>query len=212
MHVPALFEFEFGPKTNTIIDLAEKKEITGDAADHMFLSGTIDRIDYIGSEHFGIVDYKTSSAIPKTEEIQSGQSLQLPLYLHAYQLLSGRTGIYGRYIQFKKMMVNPSLVMYDADMREYIPDCPSKSKVVNSELIEGTIKRVREYIWNIRGGYFPLPALQKCPNEWCPHRNICRYHEKRGSKTGEIVFNLDMNRDDTDRDISLDNHEKALAW
>jgi ATP-dependent helicase/nuclease subunit B len=48
------------------------------------LQGKMDRIDCDEEGYYAIYDYKTGT-VPTTEEIKQGRSLQLPLYLWAYQ-------------------------------------------------------------------------------------------------------------------------------
>ncbi len=41
------------------------------------------------------------------------------------------------------------------------------------------------YIDGIRNGRFPLPPEEKCPNEYCDFRRVCRFDPYRILEAGE---------------------------
>ena len=187
LHMPIHFEFEFGGKPSTIVDLADPHD-PDDPDDHMLFRGIIDRIDHIGDKYFGIIDYKTGT-VPKTADIISGLSLQLPLYMYAYELLSGRVGIYGSHISFKETNLEGETPLYDIKAEAYIPYLsPRPKKIICDEIIEDTVMQTRKHIQGIRKGHFPITPRAKCPDEWCSYKQICRYDNKRGSESGEWNF------------------------
>jgi ATP-dependent helicase/DNAse subunit B len=184
--IPSHFEFEFGNDVNAAVNLTN-----GDhEQDQMLLSGIIDRIDHIGDQYFGIIDYKTGT-LPEINEIVDGLSLQLPLYMHAYRLLSGRTGIYGSYIQLHGNSVTNKTRLYDRSAEAYIPYSLPRKEVSSDEIIQNTVLQVRKQIRDIRRGHFPITARKECPDmKWCPYKSICRYTGDRGSESGEYTLDL----------------------
>ena len=185
-HMPADFEFEFGKGENIVIDIKD-----ADDEQEMLLHGVIDRIDHIGEQYFGIIDYKTGT-VSSIKDIISGLSLQLPLYMHAYSHLCGRSGIYGTYIQFKRDTVTNTSPLYDSTAKAYIPYISPRQKELPlplDEIIQNTIIQAREHIRNIRKGYFPITARNKCPDTWCSYQNVCRYNTSRGSESGTFEIN-----------------------
>ena len=185
--MPRAFEFEFGKDVNAIVNLAD----VDDEQDQMLLTGKIDRIDHIGDQYFGIVDYKTGNTVSSLKDITSGLSLQIPLYMHAYKLLSGRMGVYGSYIQFKRNDVKITSPLYERTAEAYIPYLSPRQKELPSpldEIIQNTVIQTKKHIRDIRKGYFPITARSECPDEWCPYRSICRYNINRGTESGEYTL------------------------
>jgi len=203
-HIPTSFEYKFGPQGNgeksdaPAIDLNLCEGEAGsrdDEQDQMLLSGAIDRIDHIGEgePYFGIIDYKTG-AVSTIGDIKSGLSLQLPLYMHAYNFLSGKSGIYGSYIQFKGNDVKTTTPLYDEEARAHIPylsDHPRKLPDSLDEIIQNAVIQARGHIRDIRKGCFPVTARSECPDNWCKYRSICRYNINRGSESREHTLYCD---------------------
>lgn len=192
LHMPTQFEFAFGSistdETDTMMNI--NVDLAPDGEDQMLLHGIIDRIDYIGDQYFGIIDYKTG-AVPKIDDIMSGLSLQLPLYMHAYQILSGKVGIYGSYIQFKRSGFKGTSPLYHQEAVAYIPYFSSRQKKVTcDELMQSAIIQAKQHIFDIRRGYFPVTPREECPDTWCPHRRICRYDKDRGSESKTYTLHL----------------------
>ncbi|MDR2854992.1 MAG: PD-(D/E)XK nuclease family protein [Methanomicrobiales archaeon] len=185
LHMPTHFEFAFGglETDETDIMMNISVDLAPDGEDQMLLHGIIDRIDYIGDQYFGIIDYKTG-AVPELDDILSGLSLQLPLYMHAYQMLSGKMGIYGSYIRFKGNDVKGTTPLYHPEALSYIPYLsPRQKKITCDELMQIAMTQARQHISDMRCGYFPITAREECPDTWCPYRSICRYDKERGSES-----------------------------
>ena len=79
----------------------------------MFIRGRIDRIDLAPDGNFLIYDYKSGAQHPKTKDIEEGTALQLPLYLLAFEKISGGRGIGGGYYTIRRE-VNRRIVLADA--------------------------------------------------------------------------------------------------
>ena len=186
--MPTYFEFAFGGEAHerddgmtTTVDL---KDV--DDEDSMLLEGAIDRIDHIGEHYFGIIDYKTGT-VSKMDDIVNGLSLQLPLYMHAYRVLSGRTGIYGSLLQFKQNNIVNTTLLYDKSAEAYIPYSLPRKEILSDEIIQNIVIEARKHIRDIRKGLFPITAREKCPDTWCPYSSICRYSRSRGSESREYT-------------------------
>jgi len=179
--VPSLFEFSFGMGTTESDDPASSPvpvELTSpDGERKVFIRGRIDRIDLTSDGFFLIYDYKSGSQHPKAKDIEAGTALQLPLYLLAYEKISGNHGIGGGYYTIRRE-VDRSIVLADSAAKDLMVSRPRLSKD-----FAGTIQHSREcafeYIDGIRNGRFPLPRDEKCPNLYCEFKQICRFDPYR---------------------------------
>ena len=130
-----------------------------------------------------IYDYKSGLAHPTAKDIEAGTALQLPLYLLAFEKISGNRGIGGGYYTIRRE-VGRSIVLADSAAKDLMV---SKPRV--SADFAGMIRHSRdcafEYVDGIRNGRFPLPALEKCQNPYCEFKRICRFDPYRVLETGE---------------------------
>jgi len=184
--VPSRFEFSFGMGTDTSDDPASSPapvELVSPGGEKVFIRGRIDRIDLTPSGNFLIYDYKSGLTHPKAKDIEAGTALQLPLYLLAFEKISGNHGIGGGYYTIRRE-VGRSIVLADSAAKELMV---SKPRV--SADFAGMIRHARDctfvYINGIRNGRFPLPPVEKCPNEYCDFKRICRFDPYRVLETGE---------------------------
>ena len=143
----------------------------------VFIRGRIDRIDLAPDGNFLIYDYKSGSQHPKARDIEEGTALQLPLYLLAFEKITGNHGIGGGYYTIRRE-VDRSIVLADAAARELMISRPKVSAD-----FAGMIRHSRvcafSYIDGIRNGSFPLPREEKCPNNYCEFKRICRFDPYR---------------------------------
>ena len=96
-YVPSFFELSFGKVKHS--EKFSKKFKEGVKAGKVKLKGKIDRVDINEEEKtLKVIDYKLGGAKPSAEELSTGISLQLPLYLFAAkELIEGtRTRIQTR--------------------------------------------------------------------------------------------------------------------
>ncbi|MGA7797137.1 MAG: PD-(D/E)XK nuclease family protein, partial [Methanoregula sp.] len=185
--VPSRFEFAFGMGTNASGDPAsvpEPVELSSpDGRQEMFIRGRIDRIDLAPDGNFLIYDYKSGAQHPKTKDIEEGTALQLPLYLLAFEKISGGRGIGGGYYTIRRE-VNRRIVLADAVAKDLMI-----SRVNASADFSGLLHHSEDcafaYIDGIRNGQFPLPPEEECPNRYCEFRRICRFDPYRVFQTGE---------------------------
>ena len=179
--VPSLFEYSFGMGTTESDDTASSPEpvelVSPDGERKAFIRGRIDRIDLTPDGNFLIYDYKSGAQHPKTKDIEAGTALQLPLYLLAFEKISGNHGIGGGYYTIRRE-VERSIVLADSAARNLMISRPRVSKD-----FAGMIQHSRDctfaYIDGIRNGIFPLPREEKCPNQYCEFKRICRFDPYR---------------------------------
>ncbi len=185
--VPSRFEFSFGMGTDASDDPASSPApvelVSPDGKGRIFIRGRIDRIDLAPNGNFLIYDYKSGLTHPRAKDIEAGTALQLPLYLLAFEKISGNHGIGGGYYTIRRE-VGRSIVLADTAAKDLMV---SKPRV--SADFAGMIRHARDctftYINGIRTGQFPLPPVEKCPNEYCDFKRICRFDPYRILETGE---------------------------
>ncbi len=141
------------------------------------VKGRIDRIDITPEGRFSICDYKTGSVVVSKKEIDLGIALQLPLYLAAYEKISGLRGVAAGYYRIRREVEN-RIVLCDEAGRDLI--CASKPRASDiPSLLLRSQEFAAEYIRKIRAGAFPLPQKESCPNAYCEFRFICRFDPSR---------------------------------
>lgn len=179
--VPSLFEYSFGMGTTESDDPASSPEpvelVSPDGERTAFIRGRIDRIDLTPDGNFLIYDYKSGLQHPTKGDIEDGTALQLPLYLLAFEKITGNHGIGGGYYTIRRE-VDRSIVLAEAAAKDLMMSRPRVSRDFS-----GTIQHSRDctfaYIDGIRNGCFPLPREEKCPNQYCEFKRICRFDPYR---------------------------------
>jgi ATP-dependent helicase/DNAse subunit B len=185
--VPTRFEYSFGmgaAEPDDPASVAEPVELAApDGGRKIFIHGRIDRIDLTPDGLFVIYDYKSGSTHPRAKDILDGTALQLPLYLLAFEKISGNHGIGGGYYTIRRE-VGRSMVLADPCLKDLMVSHPRASGD-----FAGTILHARtcafDYAEGIRTGQFPLPAKEECPNAYCDYARICRFNPYRIFETGE---------------------------
>jgi len=185
--VPSRFEFSFGMVTEASDDPASSMDPVELAAlngtQKLRIRGRIDRIDITPDGYFLIYDYKSGIRHPKAKDIEAGTALQLPLYLLAFEQISGSNGIGGGYYKIRRE-VERSIVLADTIAKDLMV-----SRLRPSADFAGTIRHSLDcafaYIDGIRSGRYPLPLEEKCPNPYCDFKRICRFNPYRVFQTGE---------------------------
>lgn len=179
---PHRFEFSFGMEPDGkddpgAIAPAPVELSSPDGTRKMLVRGRIDRIDRTPDGSFLIYDYKSGMQHPKTKDIEEGTALQLPLYLLAYETISGGHGIAGGYYTIRRD-IHRSIVLADAIAKDLMVTRPRVSTDFTG-LLHHSLTCSFAYIDGIRGGLFPLPRSEECPNEYCEFRRICRFDPYR---------------------------------
>lgn len=180
--VPSRFEFSFGMGADDNGDPeaeapAPVELSSPDGTRTMRVRGRIDRIDQAPDGSFLIYDYKSGVQHPKTQDIEEGTALQLPLYLLAYERIAGGHGIAGGYYTIRRDIAR-SIVLADAEAKDLMISRPRASADF-SGLLSHSLACSFAYRDGIRGGQFPLPKTGECPNEYCEFRQICRFDPYR---------------------------------
>jgi hypothetical protein len=137
------------------------------------LRGRIDRVDsaeFLGQVGLMVIDYKTGR-LPTKTELESGQNVQLALYLEAVARLLEQPPLGGAFHQVLKDQLQcfGPMKPYAGEYRAY----------------EGFAQRHREALDAVAGytrqmgqGDFSLYPLSQCLS-WCPYRAICRHSPAR---------------------------------
>jgi ATP-dependent helicase/nuclease subunit B len=185
--VPSRFEFSFGMGTTESDDPTSSLEpvelVSPNGEQKVFIRGRIDRIDLTPDGFFLIYDYKSGAQHPKAKDIEAGTALQLPLYLLAFEKISGNHGIGGGYYTIRRD-VDRSIVLADSSAKDLMVSRPRVSADF-AGLIQHSRDCAFEYIDGIRNGCFPLPREEKCPNPYCEFKQICRFDPYRVFQCGK---------------------------
>jgi ATP-dependent helicase/DNAse subunit B len=169
---PRFFEWSFGGDRPP---LALK-----DADGHpVSFRGRIDRIDVNERlKRFLVVDYKTGSTRITGNQIKSGESLQLPLYLLAVQrlLLRDYEPAGAVYYQLSDMSKRDGLL--HAERRpEHLDVGPRSSSCIPAakwdEVLESIESKAGEVVSEIRNARAFASSPEPC-EPFCPYQDICR--------------------------------------
>ncbi|MGB5892870.1 MAG: PD-(D/E)XK nuclease family protein, partial [Ignavibacteriaceae bacterium] len=180
--MPEFFELAFGKVDKLTGDksLSSEKFEIGDIK----VRGKIDRVDI--NEKDGtikIVDYKLSGNRPRQNDLQSGLSLQLPLYLYAAKELI-KSQLNKNYEPFGAEIY--SLKFNQKDFGSKLVGIAraknDKDKMVHlaKEMIKICIESISKYVEEISSGKFNLSRLEDRENKvckFCNFRSICRIQE-----------------------------------
>jgi ATP-dependent helicase/nuclease subunit B len=150
------------------------------------IRGKVDRID-TGNNYFTVIDYKTGSSVPNIDDIRSGLSLQLPVYLYVIETLfskkfqkelSPAAGLY--YVLTSPVKEELGVSNKELDGKAFNLNKRRKGFVDNEEelitLIHQSIKFVNEYAEAISRGEFPITTEDKMKTvcNYCEFDRICR--------------------------------------
>jgi ATP-dependent helicase/DNAse subunit B len=180
-YLPEYFELEFGQFKKSANDEA-KELFVGDVR----VRGKIDRIDVKPeSNRFKILDYKLGGKKPTVKELQTGISLQLPLYLYVSKKLieaelnknydPAAAIIYSLKLnkdEFGKKIVHTLSSRKNIDEEDLIKS--------NEELINICNEFIPAYVDKIADGKFNLSRLEDRDNKvcrFCDFKSICRIQD-----------------------------------
>ncbi len=172
--VPSFLEVGFGFSDNFEIPESVRNLKAKDVA----VRGKIDRIDINNEEKsFRVIDYKLGGRKPSDEDLRTGISLQLPLYMFAAKELIKA--------QLKKDYEPEGADIYSLRYREkYFGRLPVKSlssdKSLTEDLIETCLDSINGYVQSISTGKFHLTQLKDRESKvcrFCSFRAICRIEE-----------------------------------
>jgi ATP-dependent helicase/nuclease subunit B len=184
-YVPEFFELSFGNVRHE--EKFSKKFKEGVAAGKVKLKGKIDRIDINeGEETLKVVDYKLGGTKPTAEDLLTGISLQLPLYLFAAKELIKRE--LGKEYQPAGAQIF-SLKFSEKDFgkksiglkqRRSKSENIEEEKEAATEMIKICLEMVNKFTEDISQGNFHLSTLKNRETKvcrFCDFKRICRIQE-----------------------------------
>ncbi len=173
------FELAFGMPLDKDGDLhdpasrPEPVEIDLPGGKSIRLRGRIDRVDnaeFLGQVGLMVIDYKTGS-LPTKKELESGQNVQLALYLEAVTRLLEQKSLGGAFHQVLK-----DQVQCFGPMRPYAGEYRPNEGFAQRH--RDALEAVAGYTREMGEGNFSLYPLSQCLS-WCPYRAICRHSPAR---------------------------------
>jgi ATP-dependent helicase/nuclease subunit B len=202
---PAYFEVAFGSKVgarkSTDPDLTLSEPVS---VNNVLLRGKIDRVD-LGEGIAKIIDYKTGSTGFHKDEIESGMSLQLPIYLYVIErILADHLGqqvipAAGVYYNITSP-VKEEIAIASGEHRGMVIDKNTRSRnlVPTDEDLRSVIGKavdfVNSYVENIANGIFPVePKDVDRVCGYCNFNTVCRIRDSAVP----------------DREPSPDNHHRS---
>jgi ATP-dependent helicase/nuclease subunit B len=183
-YIPAFFELEFGKfKNDDTEQIPDKKEIK--IADIKF-RGKIDRIDLNETNKtLKVIDYKLGGTTPTIEDLKTGLSLQLPLYLFAAkELISAHFKE-----DFKPTGAEIFSLKYsekDFGIKSVSLKKKGKKERVEvqiedaEEMIKICIEMLNTYVRDISKGKFNLSLLNNRESKicrYCDFKKVCRIQD-----------------------------------
>lgn len=181
---PGHLEFRFGSVARSDADTDPNS--TTDAleinlnGEQIKITGQIDRIDVgtrDGKTVFNVIDYKSGRrATLKRDQLESGEQLQLPLYVEAAQML------------LFKNKATPLLAGYwgmgnGFDTKGALATPPPDASTIPWNETQATVHRlIRTFIDHIRRGDFPVDNRNDKCTETCDFQHMCRIRQVRSLK------------------------------
>ena len=181
--IPQYFEMSFGDVKNP-----KGEKLSGNKkfkAAGVNVRGKIDRVDLNETEKtIKVIDYKLTGRKPAKNDLLTGISLQLPLYLYAAKKLINAelnenydplgSEIYS--LKFNEKDFGPKLIRSD-NSRSY-----DKERLIemSGEMINVCLGSIEKYVDQISSGKFNLTTLEDRENKvcgYCSFRSICRIQE-----------------------------------
>lgn len=174
---PTYFEVSFGSTAGdgTDEDISQPMPVK---AKNVMLRGKIDRVDVNDEENsFDVVDYKLSGKKPTLPELQSGISLQLPVYLYSVREILKSRNIEKTPNDMIIYSLKFSENNFGKDPVRLSRKKDSDKNELNEEIIETALGFIEEYVENISKGVFHLSKYEnreKLVCGYCNYKSICR--------------------------------------
>jgi ATP-dependent helicase/nuclease subunit B len=183
-YVPSFFEIGFGKVKEEKNSGKLREEVK---AGSIKLKGKIDRIDINKDEGtLKVIDYKLGGTKPTSEDLKSGISLQLPLYLFAAKELIKKE-FDKEYKPADAQIFSLKFNEKDFGKKSIIPKSKKvKSEVAEEELdpaeeiINNCLDMVKKFSEDISKGIFHLSTLKNREAKvcrFCDFKKICRIQE-----------------------------------
>lgn len=189
--VPAFFEIAFGGataaakdphSTDTPLELTRKTFV---GEESLKIRGQIDRVDLAKDATFVAYDYKLSVGASK-EDIRSGRSLQIPIYLQALEnlILPGNEVAGGGYYIIRGANDRRNKGLYRASKLDYYRLHARTGSVISDDEWKDIRSAVIAQIWGfldqMRAGEFLVnPSERKKTCRFCDFGAVCRYDRAR---------------------------------
>jgi ATP-dependent helicase/DNAse subunit B len=188
--VPAYFEVAFGGTRSAARDPNSKDEplsisrSTFVGEETIRVSGQIDRVDIAKDNTLIAYDYKLSTGSSR-EDIKSGRSLQLPIYLEALEklILPDHPIAGGGYYIIRGGGDRRNRGLYRASQAGYT-NLQAKNSVFSDEdwqqIRDEVIAKVWGFLDEMRAGKFVVrPAEKEKTCRFCDFKAVCRYDRYR---------------------------------
>jgi ATP-dependent helicase/DNAse subunit B len=189
--VPKYFELAFGGPRSTARDPNSKPEplaltrTTPAGEETLKISGQIDRVDVARDKTLIAYDYKLSSGA-SIEDIKSGRSLQLPIYLEALEklLLTDHRIAGGGYYVIRGGNERRNRGLHRAVGLNYSGINARSSSVLADEewqqIRTNAIAKIWDFLDHMRTGHFYVnPSEKKKTCRFCDFAAVCRYDRYR---------------------------------
>jgi ATP-dependent helicase/DNAse subunit B len=189
--VPAYFELAFGNLRSSARDPNSKPEpleltrTTSAGKETLKISGQIDRVDVARDKTLIAYDYKLSSGA-SLEDIKSGRSLQLPIYLEALEklLLTDHRIAGGGYYVIRGGSERRNRGLHRAAALNYSGIGARTSGVMSDDewqqIRANAIAKIWDFFDHMRAGHFYVnPSEKKKTCRFCDFAAVCRYDRYR---------------------------------
>ena len=198
---PTYFEFRFGPErrggSESDPNSTTSPFVLDIKGESVQITGQIDRIDVgelDGQKLFNVIDYKSGRrASLKLDQLETGQQLQLPIYVEAAQALLFKNdatplqaGYWGMGSGF--------------DSKGALATAHDKENGDVWGTTHDTVRRlIRTFIDNIRKGEFPVDSLDDKCTSTCDYRLTCRIGQARAAKKTQHAEAEELTTESTEK-------------
>jgi ATP-dependent helicase/DNAse subunit B len=189
--VPAYFELAFGGMKSAARDPHSKEEpleltrSTFVGEETIKVSGQIDRIDVASDNTLIAYDYKLSTGSTK-DDIKSGRSLQLPIYLEALErlILPDHPIAGGGYYVIRGGNERRNRGLHRASTVHYSGISNRVLGVIGDDewqqIRDDVIAKIWDFLDHMRAGQFGVnPSEKKKTCRFCHFAAVCRYDRYR---------------------------------
>jgi ATP-dependent helicase/nuclease subunit B len=189
--VPAYFEVAFGGLKSNARDPSSKEaplelsRATLIGEETMKISGQIDRVDEARDNTLIAYDYKLSTGSSK-DDIKTGRSLQLPIYLEALErlILPGAAIAGGGYYIIRGGNERRNRGLHRASQVHYSGIGGRAGGVMTDEewqqIRAGVIAKIWDFLDHVRAGDFGVnPSEKEKTCRFCDFAAVCRYDRYR---------------------------------
>ncbi|HKP47764.1 MAG TPA: PD-(D/E)XK nuclease family protein [Pyrinomonadaceae bacterium] len=188
---PKFFELAFGATRSVARDphsTTEALELTRETPDGtntLKISGQIDRVDVAADKTVIAYDYKLSTGA-SLEDIKTGRSLQLPIYLEALEklLLTDHEIAGGGYYVIRGGNDRRNRGLHRTSALRYSGISPQVKSLLSDEqwqnIRANAIAKIWDFFDHMQAGHFHVnPSERKKTCRFCDFKAVCRYERYR---------------------------------